>query len=94
MGKGDKGTYKFLRGYRPVVHAREGSMLGIRQPIDGPVFKLFHFLSRGRMWAMSPCGPCQMETEVKIWQSLSITETKHFILRIGMPQKDFVSVIR
>jgi hypothetical protein len=26
-------------GYRPVVHAREGLMLGIRQPLDGPVFE-------------------------------------------------------
>jgi hypothetical protein len=25
-------------GYRPVVHAREGLMLGIRQPLEGPVF--------------------------------------------------------
>ena len=34
---------KILTGYRPVVHAREGRMLGIRQPLDGPVFdKLEH----------------------------------------------------
>jgi hypothetical protein len=27
-----------VTGYRPVVRAREGLMLGIRQPMDGPVF--------------------------------------------------------
>jgi hypothetical protein len=26
-------------GYRPVVFARQGRMLGIRQPLDGPVFE-------------------------------------------------------
>jgi hypothetical protein len=26
-------------GYRPAVFAREGLMLGIRQPLDGPVFE-------------------------------------------------------
>jgi len=26
-------------GYRPVVHARKGFMLGIRHPLDGPVFE-------------------------------------------------------
>lgn len=32
-----------MTGYRPVVHARQGLMLGIRQPLDGPVFeKLEH----------------------------------------------------
>ena len=30
---------QFVEGYRPVVHAREGLMLGIRQPLDGPVFE-------------------------------------------------------
>jgi hypothetical protein len=30
---------QFVQGYRPVVHAREGLMLGIRQPLDGPVFE-------------------------------------------------------
>ena len=29
---------KLVTGYRPVVRAREGLMLGIRQPLDGPVF--------------------------------------------------------
>jgi hypothetical protein len=34
---------KLLTGYRPVVRARQGLMLGIRQPMDGPVFdKLEH----------------------------------------------------
>jgi hypothetical protein len=27
-------------GYRPVVEAREGLMLGIRQPLDGPIFEI------------------------------------------------------
>ncbi len=38
MGKGDKGTQTFMVGYRPSVYAREGRMLGIRQPLDGPIF--------------------------------------------------------
>src|SRR6476469_7451923 len=38
MGKGYKRDQKFMSGYRPVVRAREGRMLGIRQPLDGPVF--------------------------------------------------------
>jgi hypothetical protein len=28
-----------MRGFRPVIHAREGFMLGIRNPFDGPVFE-------------------------------------------------------
>ena len=39
MGKGDKGKQKFMVGFRPVVRAREGPMLGIRQPLDGPIFE-------------------------------------------------------
>ena len=31
---------KFITGYRPVVRAREGRMLGMRQPMDGPIFEL------------------------------------------------------
>ena len=43
MGKGDTGKQVFMSGYRPVVRAREGRMLGIRQPLDGPIFeKLEH----------------------------------------------------
>jgi hypothetical protein len=30
---------KFLVGFRPAVYAREGRMLGIRQPLDGPVLE-------------------------------------------------------
>jgi hypothetical protein len=37
MSKADKREKKFVTGYRPVVRAREGRMLGIRQPLDGPV---------------------------------------------------------
>ena len=39
MGKGDKGQQIFMTGYRPVVRVCEGLMLGIRQPLDGPVFE-------------------------------------------------------
>ena len=39
MGKGDKGKQKFMMGFRPVVRAREGRMLGIRQPLGGPIFE-------------------------------------------------------
>jgi hypothetical protein len=34
-----KPVQKVITGYRPVVHAREGRMLGIRQPLDGLVFE-------------------------------------------------------
>ena len=27
-----------MEGIYPVIHAREGRMLGIRNPLDGPVF--------------------------------------------------------
>ena len=37
MGQTSKGT--FIKGYKPVVRARTGLMLGIRQPLDGPVFE-------------------------------------------------------
>ena len=34
---------RYITGYRPIVHASQGFMLGIRQPLDGPVFdKLEH----------------------------------------------------
>jgi hypothetical protein len=29
---------KYMVGYRPAVSAHEGLMLGIRQPLDGPIF--------------------------------------------------------
>ena len=35
----NKPVQKLITGYRPVVHAREGCMLGIRQPLDGPIFQ-------------------------------------------------------
>jgi hypothetical protein len=28
----------FMTGVRPVIHARQGRMLGSRNPLDGPVF--------------------------------------------------------
>lgn len=34
----NKPVQKLITGYRPVVRAREGRMLGIRQPLDGPIF--------------------------------------------------------
>ena len=30
---------KYITGYRPIVSARHGRMLGIRQPLDGPIFE-------------------------------------------------------
>ena len=30
---------KFFSGFRPTVYARDGRMLGIRQPLDGPIFE-------------------------------------------------------
>jgi hypothetical protein len=36
------GRQQYLVGYRPVVHARVGRMLGIRQPLDGPIFESAH----------------------------------------------------
>jgi hypothetical protein len=33
------GHQKFVTGFRPIVHASQGLMLGIRQPLDGPVFQ-------------------------------------------------------
>ena len=35
----NKPVQTLITGYRPVVHAREGRMLGIRQPLDGPIFQ-------------------------------------------------------
>ena len=29
---------RFMSGFRPVIHARQGRMLGSRNPLDGPVF--------------------------------------------------------
>jgi hypothetical protein len=40
---------KLLTGYRPVVRARQGLMLGIRQPMDGPVFDKF---DNARNWSI------------------------------------------
>ena len=33
-----KPQLKFMTGFRPVIHARQGRMLGSRNPLDGPVF--------------------------------------------------------
>jgi len=53
MGKGDKGNYRFVRGYRPVVRAREGRMLGIRQPLAGPIFETKQDAETWCMYAMT-----------------------------------------
>ena len=37
--QGDRRPQKYIVGYRPVVRARKGLMLGIRQPLDGAVFQ-------------------------------------------------------
>lgn len=34
-----RGNQSYIIGHRPVVHARQGLMLGIRQPLDGPIFE-------------------------------------------------------
>ena len=39
----------FLTGYRPVVRARQGLMLGMRQPLDGPIFEK---LEDARNWCI------------------------------------------
>jgi hypothetical protein len=36
---GNRQHQMYRAGYRPAVHAREGRMLGIRQPLDGPEFE-------------------------------------------------------
>jgi len=38
MSSKEKRSQKLVTGYRPVVRAREGRMLDMRQPFDGPVF--------------------------------------------------------
>jgi hypothetical protein len=43
---------KLVTGYRPVVRAREGLMLGIRQPMDGPVFGKLTDAEHWRIHAM------------------------------------------
>ena len=32
------GFKKVMTGFRRIVHARQGLMLGIRQPLNGPIF--------------------------------------------------------
>ncbi len=49
MGKGDKGKQTFMTGNRPAVRAGEGRILGIRQPLDGPVFET---LEDARNWCI------------------------------------------
>ena len=44
-----RSTGHFIKGYKPVVRARNGAMLGIRQPLDGPVFQT---LEDARNWAI------------------------------------------
>lgn len=34
-----KPPQEFMTGFRPVIHAREGLMLGMRNPLDGPIFE-------------------------------------------------------
>ena len=40
---------RYMVGYRPAVHARQGRMLGIRQPLDGPIFEK---LEDARNWCI------------------------------------------
>jgi hypothetical protein len=39
MGEQKSRYSRYVKRYRPVVRARQGLMLGIRQPLDGPVFE-------------------------------------------------------
>ena len=39
MYRTHKPVQTLITGYRPVVRAREGLMLGMRQPMDGPIFE-------------------------------------------------------
>ena len=41
-----------MTGYRPIVRAREGRMLGIRQPPDGPVFDILEDAENWCIYAM------------------------------------------
>jgi hypothetical protein len=43
------GFKKLVTGFRPIVHARQGLMLGIRQPLDGPIFQT---LEHAENWCM------------------------------------------
>jgi len=52
MSKTDKRNKKFVTGYRPVVHARESRMLGIRQPLAGPVFDTLEDAQNWCIYAM------------------------------------------
>ncbi len=45
----DNRRTKSITGYRPVVHARLALMLGIRQPLDGPIFTT---LKDAELWCM------------------------------------------
>jgi hypothetical protein len=46
----NKPVQRLIIGYRPAVRAREGRMLGIRQPLDGPVFEK---LEDARNWCIN-----------------------------------------
>jgi hypothetical protein len=39
LRKTKQGWEEFVKGYRPITTARNGLMLGIRNPVDGPVFQ-------------------------------------------------------
>ena len=43
---------QYVTGFRPVVRAREGRMLGIRQPLDGPVFDTLEDAEHWCIYAM------------------------------------------
>ena len=42
----------YFKGYRPIIYARDGLMLGIRQPLDGPVFRTPQDAEHWRIHAM------------------------------------------
>ena len=40
---------EFVKGFKTIVRARQGLMLGIRQPLDGPIFET---LEDARNWCI------------------------------------------
>jgi hypothetical protein len=44
---------KFVTVFRPIVNARQSVMLGIRQPLDGPVFDNLEDAERWCIHAMT-----------------------------------------
>lgn len=52
MYRSSKPVQRLVTGYRPVVRACQGVMLGIRQPLDGPVFQKLEDAQHWCIYAM------------------------------------------